>query len=402
MNNKVLAAAIGLAGVLTAHQALAVPFSSFDPRSFAMGGAGVAAATSANAVFFNPALLAAANEDEDFSVDLLGGVRAADPDELIDAVDNFSANNSIQVFSTAITNYNPSNTTPIENAAAQLIADLQSISNKAVQLEVDAGLVIGVPNKNLGVSVYVNGWGVGGSIAEATQADLDAINQVVTDVTSSQAPTDPTNTLTSSISARFAVITETGVAVAKDFNGYAVGITPKYVKVTTNDYQFIGNQIDNADIDMSQGEATDSNFNLDIGVARDLGNGLKAGLAIKNLLSQEYTTVLNNKIKIDPMARIGGVYQNSWTTVAVDLDLTENDPGGFDTVTQFLAVGAEFDLFDTAQLRLGVRHNLSDTPYESDTLSAGIGLSPFGAHLDISVAGNADEVGAALQLGFRF
>ena len=402
MKNKILAASMGIAGLIATHQALAVPFSSYDPRSFAMGGVGVAAGASGNAVFFNPALLAAAREDEDFSFNLYAGARAADPDNMVDAVDNFDSNNSMQAFSDAILAYPPGNPGPVQAAATQLTADLLDLSQKAVQLEGDAGIVVGVPSKTIGVSVYGNVWAVGGGVADVTAADITAINQVVTDVTLNNPTTDPSGSFTSSVSARFAEIREAGVALARDFDGIAVGITPKFVKVRTYDYQFVGNQIDTATIDLDQGEKTDSNFNIDIGIARDFGDGWKGGLAIKNVLAQEYTTILNNKIKIDPMARAGAMYQNDWVTVGMDVDLTENDPGGFDTKTQFAAVGAEFDLFDTAQLRLGVRHNMSSTPYAADTLSAGIGLSPFGVHLDISVAGNSDEVGGALQLGFRF
>jgi len=404
MKNKILAASVGLAGLLISHQALAVPFSSFDPRSFAMGGAGVAAGTSANAVFFNPALLAAATQDDDFSFELLGGVRAADPEDFVDAVDTFSANNSMQGFSDAINAYafaqNPTTLAAVNNAAGQLTTDLQSISQKAVQLEANAGFVVGVPSKSFGISVYGNAWGVGGAVADVTAADITAINGVVS--TLPAIPADPTGSLTSSISARFAMITETGIAIARDFNGLAVGITPKYVEVTTNDYQFVGNQIDAATIDQDQGETSDTNFNVDIGVAKDYGDGLKVGLTVKNALAQEYVTVLGNTIAIDPMARIGVMHETSWSTIALDVDLTENDPGGFDTATQYAALGIEFDAFGFAQMRLGMRHNMSDTPYEADTLSAGIGLSPFGIHLDVSVAGNDDEVGAALQLGFSF
>jgi hypothetical protein len=182
-----------------------------------------------------------------------------------------------------------------------------------------------------------------------------------------------------------------------------VGVTPKYVSVQTNNYEFVGTAIDNADINQSDGEKTGTGFDLDVGVAKDFGNNWKAGVTIKNLLGQEYDLAgTTEKLAIDPMARAGVVHQNSWSTVALDVDLTENDPGGFDTKTQFAAVGIEFDAFNFAQIRLGARHNLSDTPYDADILSAGIGLSPFGVHLDISVAGNADDVGGALQLGFRF
>ena len=65
MNKKSLWLGLSLLiGSLGAAQAM--PFGTFDPRSMAMGGTGVASDTSANAAFFNPALLATANKDEDF------------------------------------------------------------------------------------------------------------------------------------------------------------------------------------------------------------------------------------------------------------------------------------------------------------------------------------------------
>lgn len=404
MKNKVLAASIGLAGVLLTQQALALPFSSFDPRSFAMGGAGVASGTSANAVFFNPALLAAATQDDDFSFELLAGVRAADPDNMLDAIDDFDSHNSMQAFSDAILAYNASpgvaTAADLDTARNQLIADLQNLSQKAVQTEADGALVVGVPSKSFGISIYGNRWVVGGAYADVTAADLTDINNQVDNLPTP--PVDNTGSYTSSFNARLASITEAGVALATTFGGVAVGITPKHVKVATYDYSIAGKDLDTVEIDTSLGEKTDTNFNIDIGIAKDYGNGWKTGLAVKNVLSKEYTTVLGNKITIDPMARVGVMHETSWSTIALDVDLTENDPGGLDNKSQFAALGIEFDAFNFAQLRLGIRHNMSDIPYDPDILSAGIGLSPFGINIDLSVAGNQDDVGAALQLGFRF
>ena len=68
MNKHVLL--MSLAALMCNMQnAHAAAFGTFDPRSMAMGGAGVASGTSANANFFNPALLAAARTDEDFSLE---------------------------------------------------------------------------------------------------------------------------------------------------------------------------------------------------------------------------------------------------------------------------------------------------------------------------------------------
>jgi len=408
MKNKMLfLSVVAATGMMAANSVSALPFSSFDPRSFAMGGVGVAAGTSANAVFFNPALLAAANEEEDFSVEFpIFGVRAADPDDFVDAVDTVSANDSMTAFSNAVTTYQGSptsgNATLVQSAATLLTADLNSLSQKSVQLEGDVAFVVGVPSKKFGISIYGNAWGVGGAVADVTSTDLSAITTTVTTALALGAVTDPTTTFTSTVSARFATITEVGVAIARDFDGIAVGITPKYLEVTTNDYKFTGSEIDNADIDQSSGEKSDSDMNIDIGVAKNYDNGWKVGLAVKNLISNEYTTVLGNKLVIDPMARIGVMHETSWSTIAFDVDLTENDPGGFEDKTQYAALGMEMDIFDTAQLRVGLRHNMSDTTFKADTVSAGIGLSPFGVHLDVSAMGNSDEVGAAMQLGFRF
>ncbi|MGE3480313.1 MAG: conjugal transfer protein TraF [Gammaproteobacteria bacterium] len=390
----------------------AVPFSSFDPRSFGMGGAGVAAGTSANAVFLNPALLAAARADEDFSLDLpIVGGRVSDPDELVDAIDEFSDQDPIGDFSAAVDAYTatPGSTTAaaVEAAGAALIEQLRNLSDKALTGEGDAAVVIGIPGREFGISVFANAYVVGGATDEITDADLAAIQQTVDDALDSQPVTDPTDTLTSSVSARFAYLSEVGVSIAREFDvlgGIAVGLTPKYVSVRTYDYRFIGNEIDDAEVDLDQGERKDSGFNVDVGFAKDHGNGWKSALTIRNLLAREYETSLGNTFRIEPMARLGVAHQNEWVTVAADIDLTENEPAGFDSKTQYAALGVEFDLFDTAQLRLGYRHNMSDVPagVEQGVAAAGIGFSPFGVHFDLGVAGNGDEIGAAMQLGFRF
>jgi len=409
MKNKILFLSVVTAtSMMAANSVSAIPFSSFDPRSFAMGGTGVAAGTSANAVFFNPALLAAANEEEGFSVGFpIFGVRAADPDDFIDAVDAFAANDYMGDLDAAVTTFNTApgsnDKQPVLDAADALNTALDGMSNKAVQLEGDVAFVVGVPSKKFGISIYGNAWGVGGAKGTFNGSDLTKINNIKVDANAANTVTEMTSTFDSTIEARFATITEVGVAIARDFNGIAVGITPKYLEVTTNNYKFTGSEIDGADIDQSSGEKSESDMNIDIGIAKDYDNGWKVGLAIKNLISKEYEMLDTlDKLIIDPMARIGVMHETSWSTIAFDLDLTENDPGGFEDKTQYAALGMELDIFDTAQLRVGLRHNMSDTTFKADTVSAGIGLSPFGVHLDISAMGNSDEVGAAMQLGFRF
>jgi hypothetical protein len=82
----------------------------------------------------------------------------------------------------------------------------------------------------------------------------------------------------------------------------------------------------------------------------------------------------------------------------------ENDPVAFEKPTQYASIGAELDVYDTLQLRLGYRTNLSVS--DSAVASVGLGFSPFGVHLDIAAMANPSdpekEAGAALELGFYF
>ncbi len=432
MSKRILQATV--CGILfaAAGSAVAAPFSSFDPRSYGMGGTGVASATSANAGFFNPSLLAAAHEEEDFSLEFpIIGARAADPDDFIDAIDDFDSSNYIDQFDTARQAIDAAITAndvaalnsarqPMVDATNKLITGLDALNNKALIAELEAGLVIGIPSKKFGASLYVRGWVVGGTQAAISSADL-AVLQTISDSLATLTVSDPVTgdpILTSAIDVRFAGISEVGLSLAREFNiaghDIAIGITPKYVSIETYDFR-IGDEsdptttgLDEADIDLDSGQLDDSGVDLDIGIARDFGNGWKAGLVVKNLIGQEFKTVRGNIFELKPQARVGVSHQTEWTTVAFDLDLIENDPIirdkdtglGFDKETQYAAIGAEFDMWDTVQFRAGYRHNMSDS--DTSVVTAGFGLSPFGVHIDVAAAGNADEIGVAFQTGFRF
>ncbi|NOY61718.1 MAG: conjugal transfer protein TraF, partial [Gammaproteobacteria bacterium] len=210
--------------------------------------------------------------------------------------------------------------------------------------------------------------------------------------------------LTSAAQARFAVFAEVGVSISRQFDlagqQWALGVTPKYVEVLTYDYLYLGKDIDTAEFTLDEGEKRYSSFNVDIGAAHELGDGWQIGAVIKNLIPQEYETIRNNTITLDPQLRIGAAHRSDWTTVAIDLDLSENDPIGFGPATQYLGAGVEFNLWETLQLRAGYRHNLSDS--DTSVATAGIGLSPFGVHIDLAAAANSDEITGSLQLGVRF
>lgn len=405
---------------LAVSSAYAVPYNSMDPRTLAMGGAGVASGSSANAAFMNPALLAAAHEDDSFSVELpIVGVRFNDPEDVMDELDNYQDDDLEANLSTRVDLFlvNPSaeNARQVGRAADAIATQLNEFADSPVQGEVFTGLVVGIPSKKIGASLAISGWAVGGGQVNVAQADLDliadivadsntgdpndlAINTVITDHLAGDLITDK---LASNLEVRGAAIQEVALALShevwlSDFS-FAVGITPKLVKVRTFDYQLT---LDDADIDTSEGTKDSSNVNLDIGVAKNYANGWRTGLVIKNLIGQEYKTVNGNKMTIDPQVRLGIAHTTDWASVALDVDLTENEPAGFESKSQYISLGAELDAFDTVQLRAGYRHNLSDT--ETNIPTIGLGFSPFGAHVDIALAATGNELAGSMQLGFRF
>lgn len=446
MNKHALAVAVG-AALLGTGTALAAPFNSVDPRSMGMGGAGVAVANTATAPFFNPSLLAITNEKDDFAFELpMAGVRAYDPEDLFGSVDDFQEADLIGQIEVDISTAEatPTDSTGYHQIAADatlLASDpdvgFEVVNDKPIQAEAGLATVIGIPSKKFGTALVVNTWATVGGRARYSEEDKQVLLGLAADVEAfadcmdNPTPTcaaqpytyvDPvtgdvtfdTSTLTSGVDVRGLMLAEVGLSFGREFTvlgaPIAFGITPKYVRATTIDYSATVENADQDDIQDENYTHEQTNFNVDLGVAHDFRNGWRGGLVVKNLLEQEYdlvytdpTTDVETKtgaITLSPQARAGVSYQNNWLTAALDVDLTENDPVGFEDATRYVAIGTELNAADWAQLRLGYR--VDTVNGERNVTSAGLGLSPFGVHLDMTVAGNANEIGAAVQFGFRF
>ncbi len=431
-------------GTIFSTSVLAAPFSGMDPRSMAMGGTGVASATGANAGYFNPALLAAPQKDEDFRLILPSiGMGVADPDELATELGDFEDGDVIDNFSNAIEAYNqilssPIPSTPfqanqlkidVQNKAANIVSsgntllkELVDLSDKALEFTLNGSAVVAMPNESLGWSVNLSSWAVGGMLLNVAQSDQDAINQVLTtidgiaDGSSFNDPntlidnlagldivTNPTNTLKSALFGRGIVVAEIGISLAHKFElggvGFSAGITPRYLSVETFDYEIDINETESLTYD--EGLVSDTAVTADLGVARDFGNGWRAGFVAKNMIAQEFVTAENNTIELNPMLRAGVSHHTGWSTVALDVDLTENDPAGMDSATQYVAIGGELNGLGWLQIRAGYRANISEN--DRDVFTLGVGVSPFDVvHLDVAVAGNSNEAAASAQLGLSF
>ena len=424
--------AIVLALLCAPASALATPFGLFDVRAMAMGGTGVSAGSTSSAPYFNPALLSAARRKSATAFEITAAVRAHDPQDLVDDADRVESaftgvEDAIDAFNVAPAGANAQT----RAAAGQLAAALgpfrsvfNTVSNKSLEANAFASpLTITVPGKDLGWALFGAARADAGARfvgASSDDALLGSYQAAAAQYAATGSPADlaalcaqfgnsGTNcdlnepNFASHIDVRGIVVREIGMSFSREFHGrrmnWAFGITPKYQKVSTFDYSV--NPQDEEDIDADTGRKDYSGFNFDLGIAKDLGSGFKAGLVGKNMISRSYDTVLGNKIELKPQYRLGLSHHSSWTTIAVDVDLNKSKPIAFEQEAQFLGVGLEFDAWNFLQLRIGYRGDLTGN-YDGIP-SVGFGLSLAWLHLDAAVArrGN-DEVMGSVQLGLRF
>ncbi len=409
---------IGAAIALASFQAAALPFGGVDARSLAMGGTGVAAGSIANASTFNPALLAASREDEDFNFSLALGVLVRDEDNMIDALDalqatNTNGNDFIQQFDADVNTYIAAFGTAGEPAAAsqlQISADaltvgLNNLNNRPLELGVNFGLNVTIPGETLGMSVFANSRGVAAGTVFIDAADTGIITQATDDILNgtNTLTTDPfAGGLASTLSLTGAAVTEVGIAFGTKLFGIALGVTPKVVQV---DSISTIQALDTASTSFPSTGESFSDANFDVGMAMDLGL-FKIGAVGKNMIEQEYTLITGEKIIIEPQLRAGVALDYDWITITMDQDLTVNKgviTTGVALVdesreSQYTSVGVEFDL-SLVQIRAGMRSD--NTGNTEDVLTAGIGIHAL-ATVDIAVAGNDQGVEAVIQVGLRW
>lgn len=369
---------------------------SIDTRIDAMGGAGTAAADYLSAGFHNPALVAMDPESNFGVLFPVIGLQIRDPDELIDAMEDFG-----DVYN-AFTN-DPTNTQNRDNAANAL----GNLNNKLAYISGGLGAAIAVPTSTISGSFFVKGYTEAVIMPEVSQSDIDAISGT----------TGPGN-IPSALTSRgrvlaFGVI-DVGLALAGnlEFAGQriAVGITPKSQEFYTYHYQVDINNFDADDWDSDVNRTEDSAFNIDLGAAWQNGP-FRVGFAAKNMISQDIKTVNYTReytYHIDPHYTVGGAFISDLFVAAIDIDLNKQKrfsaPSGPAIIddTQLVRLGAEFNAWGWAQVRAGYINDLEDTL--DGTVTLGLGLSPFDTvHFDLAAQLiDSNSYGGSAQLSFTF
>lgn len=379
----------------------------FEARNAAMGGVGVASSDYLAAGFANPALLTRRGESDDFGILLPTlGAQVFDKTGLLEDVDDFvDAYDALEA--------NPSND---PNDYIALAEQLGALSNRGLDADLGAGLVIAAPSERLGWALHAR-----------TYADLQALTQIsdqdvqaIRDSLANNAGVLPD--LNSEVRLIGVNVTEIGLSLATkvDFGGIALslGATPKFQRIDTYNYSVNANNFEIDDFDDDRYRNDDSGFNVDVGAAFDTPVGITVGLMVRDLISRTYETEAvgvgpdSFTYEIGPQATLGAAWTVGMLTLAADADLLtrerfddatlSNSTRGLVDDIQLLRVGAELDLASWVQLRGGYQFDLEDNL--DGVITAGIGLSPFDVvRLDLSAAYVDEEsYGFAAQFGLQF
>lgn len=405
-----LVLAIGL--VAAASNVTAGPQSFTTARSFAMGGTGVATAHPASASTANPAMMAMKHHGwaDDFGLILPSvNARLADEEEVIDQIDDIQ--DTIDQLDAQIEARNDDG---VRAGASKLGDQLAALDRDTMRVDAGLGVSLAIPTSTISVGVFTAGSLRATARGNVAESDLALLESFEIDPDQADNIDDIGDVLNSNGTVIAAAYAEVGISLAKAFelsndNTLSVGVSPKYVELRTFEYTQDVSDFEDDDFDADENETDKSGFNADLGAAYRFGETQRwtAGLAVRNIIPMELDSKSGRTFELDPKVTAGIAHSGKMHVITAELDLTENKAFGYEDDTQWAALGAEFDVLRAVQLRGGIRQNLSsnddnDGVEENTQLTFGVGLSPFGAHLEISGLVSDAEVGGAIELGAAF
>lgn len=384
--------------------ASAIPFT-FEGRSLGMGGTSVATADLATAAWANPAMLTNQRPSDDFSLLIGMGVFLRDNDDLITDIENFQDADDRRE-AAFITGDVPG----AEQALIDMSESLHNIDGKVMAPEITGLAAAGMAFDTFAMALSVRG----DAIAAGTVTDLSCqLNDPGCDLI--QLESEITSDQFNILNVEGVMATEFGLSLAKDFQLFerkvSFGIKPKVVDLQAFTYR---ESILTASADFDIIDKEDTKIDLgtfttvDLGAAVEISDSLRLGLNIRNLITDKFD-VGGQTLNFDTEARVGLAYHDNFLTIAIDYDLVENEPllanPSFKGLkTQYLAIGAEFNAFDYAQLRVGAAKNVASGisgGAKDIALTAGVGFW-LGFNLDVAATFTDNAIGAFLQTGFRF
>lgn len=407
-----------------------------EARSDAMGGTGVASGSYGSGALINPALLAKAQEEDSFTVILPSvGAQITDKDNLQDQIDDISdkVDNYEDVIDSLTLQQiilNPTGSLNLlEGAAGDLAGELEDLRGKTAQAKAGAGISVSIPNNVLSLAFVTKAYAHGRVSSSIDQQDIDYLrgiensNTVAAGVAIDAATNGSdaiTRNLNSTASGRAAIVSDYGVAMAKQFDlggvPVSIGVTPKLQKTWLYNYTTSIYTYDSSDWNSSRYRNDDTGFNVDAGLAADFGENWTLGLSGQNLISRDIDTkdirITNGRTgetksykdtyQISPLVTAGAAWHNDFVTLSADGDLTETKGFKSEEDSQFVGVGAEIRPLSWFAVRAGYRADVKGD--DSNVFTGGVGFAPFNrVHIDLMGLYGEDETwGAGAQLSMTF
>ena len=331
--------------------AFALPFDSFDPRSMAMGGTGVAVGDPSTAPFFNPAMLTASDPSKKYSFELpVIGARLYDPANMHNNLKTLSDN--INVLNSSVTAANQSASSSTSSVIQQLPANMTAVATnldkvnntlipldkQPVQAQFGAATVIGIPGKDWGFAFYADAWGAAGGTLEyndaqtlsnlstsvqsaanilngasstaasacaavksgtGTTADVNNCLAAATNLNNSLGSAsnavnfNSSSTLQSKLHIRGVAIEEAGLSISHNLVTYnqswSLGFTPKVMNLQLFDALLSANNgTSTSGVTGNDYLAKYNTVNFDMGVAKSYNNGWRTGIVVKNVIPQSF------------------------------------------------------------------------------------------------------------------
>ena len=426
----------------SAQSALAIDYGVFDARALAMGGTALAVGDTSQAQYYNPALLAFHDGDEDKTRDgrvyfpTLIVQASKTVDSAVDAVDDEldkKLSNAVDGFN-AVPNITSAG--QVAKSAGDLRKVLDEIANKDLTINAFFGLSVSEPSDRSGGAFYIGARVIGVGTSNITADDLALLDDYIAAmnalaggadpiVVATQHPNlinpngtlkDPTDTLGSSADISALGISEWGMAFAKEFSfwGQAVslGITPKLMRVDAYRDRADFNNLDSDSVgDFSDTKSTHMTFNADVGIAAIIAEHYRVGIAVKDAFAHNFSTHQDDdpvtglprpdlNIKLRPRSRAGVAYVNESLSIGLDYDLQESTPMANESPTQDISLGGEYRIFDSLAIRVGYRQD--KTGLRDNATSAGLGFHWRRFVADLAYSQSSDMKAGGLQLGWTF
>ncbi|EDP8629966.1 conjugal transfer protein TraF [Salmonella bongori] len=407
-----------------------------EARNDAMGGTGVASAHYGSGVLLNPALLAKAKPEDNITVVLPAvGVQITDKDNLQDEINDIS--DKINYYDHVVDSLTPGQIllhprgvlNQFQGAARDLADELEYLNGKTARANAGAGVAVSIPGQTLSVAFIAKGYAHGRVSLSIDQNDIQYLRNIQRNESialreagrAALLGTDEiTKHLNSTASGRVAIVSDYGIAVAKQWVvgdvPVSIGVTPKLQKTWLYNYTTSIYHYDSSDWNSSRYRNDDTGFNIDAGLAADFGENWTLGLSGQNLVSRDIdtkeiyitngisgeTTHYKDTYQIRPLVTAGIAWHNEVLTVSADGDLTETKGFKSEDNSRYVGVGAEVRPLAWLAVRAGYRADVKNN--DSNVFTGGLGFAPYNrVHLDLMGLYGEDETwGAGAQLTMTF